>query len=53
VTARPILAHGIPVSAVLLALCGLAVGAEPGTPPDPNAQKALEQHVPSWPMAFP
>jgi type II secretory pathway component GspD/PulD (secretin) len=45
VTARPILAHGIPVSAVLLALCGLAVGAEPGTPPDPNAQKALEQYA--------
>lgn len=44
-TARPILAHRIPLSAALLALCGLAAAAEPTNPPATEAQKALEQYA--------
>lgn len=45
-TARPILAHRIPVSAILLALCGMAVAAEEPAPvADPAAQKALADYA--------
>ena len=45
-TIRPMSAHCIPVSAILLALCGIAAAAEqPAPAADPAAQKALEEYA--------
>lgn len=42
-TARPTLTNRIPLSAVLLALCGLGTAAEEPTPPEPAADPAAQQ----------